>query len=171
MALRVWDHEGNVSSPLSQRTIQVDHACPLPTGTITSPTAGATVLSGASPLMAVSATASDDAGVASVRLVAKMNDQWVEIGPMVSQPVQPGVYQWNVDMCAVGPLNGPLEIALRVWDQSGGMASALSARTITVDHACPMPPVSQLNPAVVNNSTAVNLGWSVSSAEAGLEFV
>ncbi len=168
VALRVWDHEGNVSAALSQRTIQVDHACPLPTGSITSPISGATVLSGVSPLMAVSATASDDAGIASVRLVAKMNDQWVEIGPMVSQPVQPGLYQWNVDMCAVGPLNGPLEIALRVWDQSGGMASALSARTITIDHACPMPPVSQLNPAVVNNSTAVNLGWIISSAEAGL---
>ncbi len=167
VALRVWDHEGNVSVPLSQRTIQVDHACPLPTGTITSPTSGATVLSGTSPTLAVSATASDDVGVASVRLVAKMNDQWVEIGPMVTQPVQPGVYQWNVDMCAVGPLNGALEIALRVWDQSGAIASALSSRTIFIDHACP-PPVSQLNPVVVNNSTAVNPVWTASNSGAGL---
>jgi hypothetical protein len=167
VALRVWDHEGNVSPALSQRTIQVDHACPLPTGTITSPASGATVLSGGSPLMAINATASDDVGVASVRLVAKMNDQWVEIGPMVTQPVQPGVYQWNVDMCTVGPLNGALEIALRVWDQSGAIASALSARTIYVDHACP-PPVSQLNPVVVNNSTAVNPSWTASNSGAGL---
>jgi len=167
VALRVWDHEGNVASPLSQRTIQVDHACPLPTGTITSPGSGTTVLSGVSPLMTVNATASDDVGVASVRLLAKLSDQWVEVGPMVTQPVQTGVYQWNVDMCTVGPLNGSLEIALRVWDQSGAVASVLSPRTIIIDHACP-PPVSQLNPVVTNDSTAVILNWTASNSGAGL---
>jgi hypothetical protein len=30
VSLRVWDHEGNVASGLSARTIQVDHACPPP---------------------------------------------------------------------------------------------------------------------------------------------
>jgi hypothetical protein len=138
-----------------------------PTGTLTRPAAGVTVNSGSNPLIDVTATVNDDVGVTAVRLVAKMNGQWVEIGPKVTQPAQPGLFDWDVNTCAVGPLNGPLEVALRAWDYEGNVSAALNPRTIQVDHACP-PPDSQLQPAGTFDSTAVRLSWDVSSPGIGL---
>jgi murein DD-endopeptidase MepM/ murein hydrolase activator NlpD len=138
-----------------------------PNGTFTTPAGGETVVSGSSPLMDVTATASDDVAVTAVRLVARLNGQWVEIGPQVTQPAQPGLYDWDVDLCAVGPLYGPLQVALRVWDHEGNVSALLAQRTIQVDHACP-PPTSQLKPAQTFNSTAVRLSWDAASAGAGL---
>lgn len=138
-----------------------------PTGALTRPAAGATVAGGTSPSIDVSANASDDVRVTAVRLVARINGQWMEIGPKVSQPASPGFYDWDVDLCAAGPFNGPLELALRVWDHEGNVAAALAPRTIQVDHACP-PPSSQLEPAEVFASTALRLNWEASSSGAGL---
>jgi murein DD-endopeptidase MepM/ murein hydrolase activator NlpD len=138
-----------------------------PTGSYTRPTAGATVAIGSNPLMDVTAKVSDDVGVTAVRMVAKLSGQWVEIGPKVTQPAQPGVYDWDVDLCAVGPLNGPLEVALRAWDYEGNVASAIGSLTVQVDHACP-PPISQLKPAESFDSTAVRLSWDVISPGIGL---
>jgi hypothetical protein len=134
-----------------------------PTGGLTRPVAGATVAPGSNPLMDVTATASDDVNVTAVRLLAKIGGKWIELGPKVVQPVSPGVYDWDVDLCAVGPLNGPLEVALRAWDHEGNKSAVLSPRTIQVDHACP-PPTSQLNPAVTFDSTAVRLSWDASTS-------
>ncbi|PKO15425.1 MAG: hypothetical protein CVU39_10950 [Chloroflexi bacterium HGW-Chloroflexi-10] len=130
-----------------------------PTGALTQPAAGATVMSGSNPLMDVTATASDDVWVTGVRLVVKIGGQWVEIGPKITQPTQPGLFDWDVDMCAVAPFNGPVEVALRVWDHEGNVSSALNPRTIQVDHACP-PPTSQLNSVEGFDSTAARLSWN-----------
>jgi len=138
-----------------------------PTGALTRPAAGVIVTSGGNPLIDVTATASDDVDVTAVRLVAKLSGQWVEIGPKVTQPAQTGPYDWDVDLCAVAPLNGPLEVALRIWDHEGNVTSALDPHTIQVDHACP-PPTSQLNPAETFDSTAVRLSWEAAGAGAGL---
>jgi len=129
-----------------------------PTGTLTRPAAGATVAIGANPLMDASAETGDDVGVAAVRMVARLNGQWVEIGPKVTQPVRTDFYDWDVNLCDVGPLNGPVEVAVRVWDHEGNVASALNPRTIQVDHACPL--TSQLNPSTTYDSTAIFLNWS-----------
>ena len=138
-----------------------------PTGVLTQPSVGATVAIGNNPLMDVTATGGDDVGVTAARLVAKISGQWVEIGPKITQPSQPGLYNtWDVDLCAAAPLNGPLEVALRVWDHEGNVAAALDPRTIQVDHACP-PPTSQLKPAESFNSTAVRLSWDAANAGAG----
>lgn len=136
-----------------------------PTGTLTRPAAGITVTPGSNPLMDVTATTSDDVSVTAVRLVAKLNEQWVEIGPRVTQPAQPGLYDWDVNLCDVGQLNGPLDVALRVWDYEGNVASALNPRTINVDYACPA--TSQLLPAETFNSTAVLLNWEVTNVGLG----
>ncbi|MHB8135361.1 MAG: M23 family metallopeptidase [Anaerolineaceae bacterium] len=129
-----------------------------PTGTLARPDSGAIVTVGANPLMDATATTDDDVRVAAVRMVAKLNNQWVEIGPKVTQPVRTNFYDWDVNLCDVGLLNGPLEVALRVWDHEGNVASALSPRTIQVDNACPL--TSQLNPSTTYDSTAVFLNWS-----------
>ncbi|MFZ3070254.1 MAG: peptidoglycan DD-metalloendopeptidase family protein, partial [Anaerolineaceae bacterium] len=137
-----------------------------PTGTLTRPAAGATVALGSNPLMDVTANASDDVRVTQVQLLAKIGGKWIAIGPKVTQPLSPGVFDWDVDLCAVGPLNGELEVALRVWDHEGNRSGVLSPRTILVDHACP-PPTSQLKPAGSFNSTAVRLSWDAANAGAG----
>jgi hypothetical protein len=72
-----------------------------------------------------------------------------------------------VDLCTAVPTNGPLEVALRVWDHEGNVASALDARTIQIDHACP-PPSSQLNRADTFDSTAVYLDWEAVNTGAGI---
>lgn len=138
-----------------------------PTGTLTRPAADALVTVGNTPLIDVTATASDDVQVTAVRMVAKLNGQWLEIGPKVTHPAQPGVYDWDVDLCAAAPVNGPLDVAVRVWDYEGNLAAALNPRLIQVDHACP-PPTSQLNPAETFDSTAVRLSWVAASAGAGI---
>lgn len=138
-----------------------------PTGTLTRPVANATVASGVSPMIDVTATASDDVRVTAVQMVAKLNGQWVEIGEKITKTVSPGTFDWDVNLCESAPVNGPLEVALRVWDHEGNVASALNPRTIQVDHACP-PPASQLNPAVSFDSTATQLGWSATNMGAGL---
>jgi hypothetical protein len=138
-----------------------------PSGTLTRPLAGATVTTGSIPIIDVSATASDDVNVSAVRLVAKVADQWVEIGPKITKAAQSDLYDWDVDLCSAGAFNGPLELALRVWDHEGNVAAALDPRTIQVEHACP-PPTSQLNPAETFDSTAVHLTWQVTNTDAGI---
>lgn len=137
-----------------------------PTGELTRPAAGTIVASGSNPLMDVTATAADDVRVTAVSLVAKINSQWVEIGPRVTQPAGPNLYDWDVDLCSVGPLNGPLEVALRVWDHEGNVSPALNPRTIQVDYACP-PPASAMSPAETFDSTALRLNWDGSTSPRG----
>ncbi len=137
-----------------------------PTGTLTRPAAGATVASGDNPNIDVSATASDDVRVKAVQLMAKINNQWVGIGPQVTQG-SAGNYDWDVDLCSAVPVNGELEIALQVWDHEGNVASALTPRKIIVDHACP-PPVSSIYPAESFDSTATKLTWQAVNGGAGI---
>jgi hypothetical protein len=138
-----------------------------PSGALTRPVAGETVASGSGTVIDVTAIAQDDVQVTAVRLVARTGEAWVEIGQKVTRPVGAARYDWDVDLCAAGPFNGPLEVALRVWDHEGNVSAALDPRTVQVDHACP-PPSSQLKPAETFDSTAVRLNWDASSAGAGI---
>lgn len=138
-----------------------------PAGSLTRPAAGITVTSGPNPLIDVTAYPTDDVQVTAVRLMASIGGQWVEIGPKITQPVAPGKYDWDVNLCEVGPLNGPLDVALRAWDHEGNISGPLSPRTIQVEHSCP-PPTSQLLPAQSFASTALRLNWDGAAAGAGL---
>ncbi len=138
-----------------------------PAGTLTRPAAGATVNTGANPVMDVTANITDDARVMAVRLLARVNGQWAEIGPKVTVPLPNGSFDWDVNLCQAGAFNGPLEISVRAWDREGNVISGLGARTIQVDHACP-PPSSQLLPAQSFDSTAVLLNWEAVNGGAGL---
>ncbi len=137
-----------------------------PTGSLSRPAAGDIVATGNNPNIDVTANADDDVRVKAVQLVAKINNQWVGIGPQVTNG-SGGNYDWDVNLCTVAPLNGELEVALRVWDHEGNVASNLSPRKIIVDHACP-PPTSSLNPAESFDSTAIKLTWQANSGGAGI---
>ncbi len=60
-----------------------------------------------------------------------------------------------------------MEVALRVWDHEGNVASALNPYLILVDHACPAPS-SQLKPAQSYDSSATSLSWEAASSGAGI---
>lgn len=137
-------------------------------GSLSRPASGTVVAGGNNPLMDVTATATDDVRVTAVSLVAKIDGQWVEIGPRVTQQAGNNLYDWDVDLCSVGPLNGALEVALRVWDHEGNVSSALDPRTIQVDYACPAP-TSSLNPAETFDSTVLRLTWDASTSPRGFD--
>lgn len=138
-----------------------------PTGSLQVPAPGAVVTAGNTLIMDVRATVSDDVRVTAVSLVAKLNGEWIEIGPKVSQTISTNTYDWDVNLCEEGlAVNGALEVALRAWDHEGNVSPALSPRTIQVDHACP-PPSSQLNPALGFDSTAAKLTWQAVDGGAG----
>jgi len=138
-----------------------------PSGTLSRPAAGITVASGSNPLMDVTANVSDDVRVSAAQLSARLNGQWVEVGPRVTSQASAGVFDWDVNLCNIGPLNGPLEVALTVWDHEGTKVPNLSPRTILVDHACP-PPASQMAPAGTFDSTALRLNWQLLDAGIGV---
>lgn len=108
-----------------------------PTGQLTRPVPGAIVAPGSNPLMDVTAQTSDDVRVVRAVLIAKINGNWREVAPRVTNPTSSGVFDWDVNICKAGDLNGPLEVALKIWDYEGNITSMLSPRTINVDDACP----------------------------------
>ncbi len=75
--------------------------------------------------------------VETVQYVAKVNGVWMEIGPKVTQQALPDMYDWDVNLCQAGPLNGWLEVGLRIWDHEGNVSGPLDRRMIYVDGACP----------------------------------
>lgn len=124
-------------SPLNDWFISGNVGASPPTGQLTRPVAGAIVAPGTNPLMDVTAQTSDDVRVVRAVLIAKINGTWREVGPQVTNPTPAGVFDWDVNICKAGDINGPLEVALKIWDHEGNVTSLLSPRTINVDDACP----------------------------------
>ncbi len=127
----------NPLSPLNDRFVSGNVGASPPTGQLTRPVAGAIVAPGTNPLMDVTAQTSDDVRVVRAVLIARINGTWREIGPQVTNPTPAGVFDWDVNICKAGDINGPLEVALKIWDHEGNVTSLLSPRTINVDDACP----------------------------------
>jgi len=138
-----------------------------PNGELTRPVVGAEVAKGSNPLMDVTASTQDDVRVKTAVLQGFIGGSWREIGPRVSNPNAAGVFDWDVNLCQAGPLNGALEVALKIWDHEGNVVSLLSPRTIQVDHACP-PPVSQMTAPNTYDGTAFTLNWTATESGAGI---
>ena len=138
-----------------------------PSGQLTRPVVGAVVATGSNPLMDVTASTQDDVRVKTAVLQGLIGGSWQEIGPQVSNPSAAGVFDWDVNLCQAGPLNGALEVALKIWDHEGNVVSLLSRRTIWVDHACP-PPVSQMTAPNTYDGTAFILNWTATESGAGI---
>lgn len=138
-----------------------------PTGQLTRPVPGAVVAPGSNPLIDVTASTQDDVRVKTAVLQGLIGGTWREIAPRVSNPNAAGVFDWDVNLCQAGPLNGPLEVALKIWDHEGNEVGLLSRRTIQVDHACP-PPVSNMTTPTTYDGTAFILNWTAASSGAGV---
>jgi len=161
---------GNVADPLNPSNdwfTSGNVGANPPTGQLTRPLPGAVVAPGSNPLMDVTASTQDDVRVKTAVLQGLIGGTWREIAPRVSNPNASGVFDWDVNLCQAGPLNGPLEVALKIWDHEGNMVSLLSRRTIQVDHACP-PPVSQMTTPTTYDGTAFMLNWTAAESGAGI---
>lgn len=161
---------GNVADPLNPSNdwfTSGNVGANPPTGNLTRPVPGAQVATGSNPLMDVTASTQDDVRVKTAVLQGFIGGTWREIGPRVSNPNASGVFDWDVNLCQAGPLNGLLEVALKIWDHEGNVVSLLSPRTIQVDHACP-PPVSQMTTPTTYDGTAFMLNWTAAESGAGI---
>lgn len=141
---------GNPSIPFSPQNdwfISGNVGASPPTGSLTRPVAGAVVAPGTTPLMDVTAQTSDDVRVVKAVLIANVNGTWREVGPRVTNPTPAGVFDWDVNICKAGDLNGSLQVALKIWDHEGNITSMLSPRYIWVDDACPY---GMLLPLILN---------------------
>ncbi len=127
----------NPTSPLNDWFVSGNLGASPPTGSLTRPAAGATVAVGANSLMDVTAQTSDDVRVVKAVLIAKVNGKWRELAPRVTNPTAGGIFDWDVNLCKAGDLNGPVDVAIKLWDYEGNVAELLSLRTINVDDACP----------------------------------
>lgn len=128
--------KGNPFSPQNDWFVSGNVGASPPTGRLTRPLAGALVGSIRNPLMDVTAETSDDVRVVRAVLQAFINGRWLELSPRVSNPSPAGVFDWDVNLCQAGIVNGPLEVALKIWDHEGNQVSLLSRRTIQVAGAC-----------------------------------
>lgn len=126
-------------NPIYDRYVSGNTGAYPATGTISRPAHNVTVASGSNPLMDVTAIATDDVQVKKLRFIALINGQWVEIGPVVTQLdlIEPNKYDWDINLCAAGPLNGWVAMGLRIWDYEGNVSGPHDARMIYVDGACP----------------------------------
>ncbi len=124
-------------SPLNDWFISGNVGASPPSGNLTRPVAGAIVAPGTNPLMDVTAQTSDDVQVVRAVLIANIYGSWREVGPRVTNPTPAGVFDWDVNICKAGDLNGSVEVALKIWDHEGNITSMLSPRYIWVDDACP----------------------------------
>lgn len=106
-----------------------------PTGGLTLPASGQLVTG---PGLVAAGTASDNLGIAKIQVIARGIDrEWREIGPsLTSSP-----FSASVDLCSASVPDGPVDIALRVWDVEGNLAPGLPGlRTVLKNYACAPPP-------------------------------
>ena len=108
-----------------------------PTGGTLAPTTGAQVKT---QYLQIEAWASDEgSGLDKARLIAYYNNSWKEIGGEYAT----NLFSLDWDMCAAGVPDGPVSLALQVWDKEGNPSFGLPGLThFTKDFQCaPSPPV------------------------------
>lgn len=89
-------------------------------------------------LLTVSGWGEDDEGVTKMEILARDAEAWFTIGE--EQTDNP--FTTQIDLCEAGISDGPLQVALRVWDVEGNPSMPLSIRNLVVDAPCapdPMP--------------------------------
>jgi murein DD-endopeptidase MepM/ murein hydrolase activator NlpD len=124
---------------LSGNTIPTDTS--LPVGTITSPAMGSTLNGGTA---VIAGTASDSgSGLSHYQLVAKYGGQWFDIGPVRTSPQFTATW----DLCTSGVPDGPVSVALNLWDNEGNLAALRGLTHLIKNNACPqLPPTCSPGP-------------------------
>jgi hypothetical protein len=143
---RAVDNSGNVQDPPAQITVTVQDATP-PTSTITSPTAGAAVLTGTTVI--ITGIASDAGGGTLARVEVSVDDgsTW---------NVATGMTAWSYNWTPTTP--GPAPIRSRAVDDSGNVQDPPAEITVTVRLPIRVPsdqPTIQAAIDAANNGDAV----------------
>ncbi len=95
------------------------------------------------PVVTLSGWGADQtSGFAHAQFVAGVNGFFQPIGPVFTQTP----FTANVDICAVGAANGPLDLGIRVADKSGNELDLLPLRTVLQNVQCPAPPQPACTP-------------------------
>jgi murein DD-endopeptidase MepM/ murein hydrolase activator NlpD len=106
-----------------------------PEGDLTTPKVGTTVNSNS---VHIEGWAKDeDSGLDRVQVTANYAGTWLNIGNAFSSTS----FSLDWDMCAANVPNGPVSLALRIWDREGNGASGLPGLVhFTKNYACSPPP-------------------------------
>lgn len=107
-----------------------------PSGGLTAPLGYTTVTS---PLVTFSGWGTDDIAVTRFQVIASYDEgnNWVPVGP--SQTANP--FTATIDLCSANIPNGPVLLALRIWDYEGNLAPGYPGlRPIIKDAECLPPP-------------------------------
>jgi murein DD-endopeptidase MepM/ murein hydrolase activator NlpD len=121
------------SSYVSGNTVRGDTTPPY--GELATPKVGATVNSN---VVHVEGWAKDeDSGLGRVQVIANYAGTWLNIG----SPFSTTSFVLDWDMCAANVPDGPISLALRIWDKQGNAAFGMPGLVhFTKSYACSPPP-------------------------------
>ncbi len=100
-----------------------------PTGGLTAPV---NMTYATTSLLNVAGWGDDDIAVTKLEMMVNYGGTWVHIGK--DQTANP--FNTNIDLCNTSVPDGPLYLALRVWDYEGNPSGILSARKVIKDVQC-----------------------------------
>ncbi len=126
-----WSAYGNQCNP-GNRYVSGNIGTNPPAGSLTLPAPGEEITSAT---VLVAGTAWDDQQVTNIQIIARgLDGIWKDVGPGFTQ--SPFVIEAN--LCAAGIPNGPVDIALRVWDNHGNVTiQPQGLRTVLKKYNCP----------------------------------
>lgn len=79
----------------------------------------------------------DESGLHSARFIAKYQDAWRPVGGVYTT----NLFSYEWDLCAGNVPDGPLSLALEIWDKQGNPGAGLPGLThVTKRYTCPAPP-------------------------------
>ena len=126
-----WSAYGNQCNPGNRYTSGNIGTNP-PAGSLNLPAPGEEVTA---PTVLVAGTAWDDQQVTNIQIIARgLDGVWKDVGSGFTQTP----FAVEANLCAAGIPNGPVDIALRVWDNHGNVTiQPQGLRTVLKKYNCP----------------------------------
>jgi murein DD-endopeptidase MepM/ murein hydrolase activator NlpD len=133
-----------------------------PDGDITNLTTGQVVNE---PSLLIEAWGEDiESGLKTLQIMAQYNGAWHEISPEFA--VSPVAYEW--DLCEDIVPNGPVSLALRLFDWHGNQIQLAGLKHFIKDYACPAPlPTCEPGPDQISLFSKPNFEGECAVFEAG----
>lgn len=97
----------------------------------------------------------DESGFNHAKLIAYYNNDWHEVGNDITD----FAFSMDLDLCASNIPDGPLSLALKIWDNAGNMSLGLPGLTHLVKNYSCAPAVPICNPGVNQVSIHVDTDY------------